>query len=156
MLFMRKKEGKVIEVLKQKVSENRGQDMKFLSIGHVRSSSVFTVASDGSGLQVQQLSGYVLEWEHFQSIVEKANELGGVMVRGDVIAQGGGRLGEELSYDCMEGFIADQLLNTEAGKRVTRRSTYYSGILAWAGIVTLHKDEGRGSYITVNPAFRNI
>ena len=42
------------------------------------------------------------------------------------------------------------------GTKITRRSTYYSGILAWAGIVTIHKSEGKGSYITVNPKYRNI
>ena len=79
------------------------------------------------------------------------------MYRGDELPQiSGFKLGEEISRDCMEGFIASELLYMENGTSVTRRSTYYSGILAWAGIVTLHKSQGKGSYITVNSEFRNI
>lgn len=79
------------------------------------------------------------------------------MYRGDAIPQQpGSKLGYEISHDCMEGFIASELLGTEDGKSVTRRSTYYSGILAWAGIVTLHGDQGCGSFITVNDKYRDI
>ena len=78
------------------------------------------------------------------------------MYRGDALAQAGSKLGEEISHDCMEGFIASELLYIGDGSAITRRSTYYSGILAWAGIVTLHRSQGKGSYITVNPAFRSF
>ena len=77
------------------------------------------------------------------------------MYRGDELPQNGYLLGKGISRETIEGFIAGELLLAEDGVSVTRRSTYYSGILAWAGIVTLHKSEGKGSYITIAPAYRN-
>ena len=154
-MTLQMKENKIVEFLKNKISTSSSNELLMNSIRPLKSYS-FTIASDGSGLQVQQLKYFVLEWEHFQKIVEKANQLGGIMYRGDNLPQVGAKLGKEISHDCMEGFIASELLWQEDGTSVTRRSTYYSGILDWAGIVTLHKDEGKGSYITVNSEFRNI
>ena len=99
---------------------------------------------------------YALKF-NFDEIVKKANSLGGIMYRGDnIVQQSGSKLGYEISYDCMEGFIAGEIFGTEEGRAVTRRSTYYSGILAWAGIVSLHRSTGQGSFITVNEKYRNI
>ena len=156
MELFQKKESMVIEDLKKKVIENINQGLYIESLRPLKSNSTFTVAPDGTGLQVQQLGNFILKWEHFQKIVEKANLLGGKMYRGDVLAMNSGTLGEEISYDTMEGFIASELLYTEEGMKVTRRSTYYSGILAWAKIVTLHRSKGKGSYITVNPKYCRI
>ena len=114
----------------------------------------FRYSQTGLGIETDKLPGYIFVWQHFDEIVKKANALGGQMYRGDVLARSGGKLGEEISYDTMEGFIAGTLLYTEEGMTVTRRSTYYSGILAWAGIVTVHKSQGKGSFITVNPAYQ--
>ena len=126
----------------------------------LRSATIeFRLSSTGKGIETDKLPNYVLEWNHFDEIVKKANSLGGIMYRGDnVVQQSGSKLGYEISYDCMEGFIAGELLGTEEGSSVTRRSTYYSGILAWAGIVSLHKSQrqGQGSFITVNEKYRNI
>ncbi len=155
VIKMKKIEGKVTKALKNKISENINLGLYIESLGRL-TSNTFTVAPDGTGLQVRQLGKFVLRWEHFDAIVKKANELGGKMYRGDVIARSGGKLGEEISYDCMEGFIAGELLHSEEGKAVTRRSTYYSGILAWAGIVMLNNSNSKGSYITINAAFRDI
>ena len=114
----------------------------------------FWVSPTGMGIETDKLPNYILEWEHFDEIVSQANSLGGKMYRGDVLAQNGAKLGEDLPYDTMEGFIASDLLYQLDGETVTRRSTYYSGILAWAGIVTIHKSQGQGSFITVNPQYR--
>ena len=108
------------------------------------------------GIETDKLPGYILEWEHFDEIVKKANALGGTMYRADVLAMNGGKLGKEISYDTMEGFIASELLYISNGIKITRRSTYYSGVLAWTGIITIHRSKGNGSYITVNPKYRNI
>jgi hypothetical protein len=116
----------------------------------------FWISPESTGIETEKLPNYVLEWEHFDEIVKKANALGGKMYRGDALAQAGSKLGEEISHDCMEGFIASELLYIGDGSAITRRSTYYSGILAWAGIVTLHRSQGKGSYITVNPEFRTL
>ncbi len=146
---------KVIEFLKNKIFSSSPEDLQMKSL-RTLNSCTFSVDEEGTGLQVEQLKHYTLEWNHFQKIVEKANRLGGMMYRGDNLPQKSNKLGNEISHDCMEGFIAGELLYQKDGTSVTRRSTYYSGILAWAGIVTLHKDEGNGSYITVNQEFRNI
>ena len=38
----------------------------------------------------------------------------------------------------------------------TRRSTYFSGVLEKAGIATIHRNNGQGSFITINEKYRNI
>jgi hypothetical protein len=149
-------EGDVIASLKRKIKESHGEELIFPSLKKMRTSTTFTLAPNGDGVCVPQLKGFVLKWAHFQKIVEKANRLGGIMYREDAAAMNGGKLGKEISFDSMEGFIASDLLGATEGSSVTRRSTYYSGILAWAGIVSLHKSEGAGSYITVNKDFRHI
>lgn len=155
-LIMKNEIKSVIKVLQDKISQNENKLLYMITLGK-STNPAFTVSPDGTGLQVQQLGDFVLQWEHFEKIVKKANSLGGKMYRGDALPQiSGFTLGTEIPHDCMEGFIASELLNTEDGKSVTRRSTYYSGILAWAGIVTLNSSDGKGSYITVNSAFRDI
>ena len=154
-LSIKEGEGDTVVALKRKIQESRAEDLTFLSLKKMRSPAVFALAPGGEGVCVPQLKGFVLEWEHFQKIVEKANRLGGIMYRADALAMNCERLGEKISRDSMEGFIAAELLGAKDGSTVTRRSTYYSGILAWAGVVTLHKSEGAGSYITVNEPFRH-
>ena len=149
-------ESKVINTLKNKIRENINRGLYIKSLGKL-TSNTFTVALDGTGVQVRQLGKYILKWEHFNAIVKKANELGGKMYRGDALPQNEGvKLGTDVSHNCMEGFISRELLGLPDKKSVTRRSTYYSGILAWAGIVTLNNSDGKGSYIIVNSAFRDI
>ena len=152
---MNEQKMKVVDFLKNRILNSSREELRMNSLRSLKSYN-FTVASNGAGLQVEQLPNFILKWEHFQKIVERANQLGGIMYRGDQLPQIGNKLGSEIPHDCMEGFIASELLNAKDGTTVTRRSTYYSGILAWAGIVTLHKNEGNGSYITVNYEFRNI
>ena len=155
IIKMKKQTGNVIETLKEKIRQNINSGLYMKSLGTLNYPS-FYVAPDESGVQVQQLGDFILKWEHFDEIVKKANELGGKMYREDTIAMNSGKLGEEISHDSMEGFIASELLYIPDGTSVTRRSTYYSGILAWAGIVTLHPSQGKGSYITVNAMFRDL
>ena len=149
-------DGAVAVALKRKIKECRAEELVMMSLKTMRCAPVFTLAPNGKGICVPQLKKFILEWAHFEKIVERANALGGKMYRADDATMNGGRLGKEISYDSMEGFVAANLLGVTDGSTVTRRSTYYSGILAWAGIVTLHKSEGAGSYITVNAAFRGV
>ena len=117
----------------------------------------FWLSPTGMGVETDRLPDFVLEWDHFDEIVRKANALGGKMYRGDNLVQlSGMKLGQDIPYDCMEGFIASHLLFMEDGQSVTRRSTYYSGVLAWAGIITIHKSQGKCSFSTVNAKYRNI
>ncbi len=153
---MKTTESKVISTLKNKIWENINTGLYIKSLGKL-TSNTFTVAPDGTGVQVRQLGKYILKWEHFDAIIKKANESGGKMYRGDALPQNKGvKLGIDISHNCMEGFISRELLGLPDKKSVTRRSTYYSGILAWAGIVALNSSDGKGSYITVNPAFQDL
>ena len=153
MIFLKNKE-QISTIIKEKLKASGG----YASMPALRGPSIdFQILSSGAGIETDKLPHYVLKWEHFDKIVEKANSLGGKMYRGDQLPQQPGcKLGCEISHDCMEGFIASELLGEEDGKSVTRRSTYYSGILAWAEIVTLHRSQGLGSFITVNEKYRNI
>ena len=155
MVRMKQTESKVIKALKDKIYENINSGLYIESLRRL-TNNTFTVATDGRGVQVQQLGKFILKWEHFEEIVKKANALGGKMYRGDGLPQNSGTELEDISRNCMEGFIAKVLLGISDGKSITRRSTYYSGILAWAGIVTLHNSDGKGSYITVNADFRKV
>ena len=151
MLF--KKENQISNIIKEKLKANNGKAL----MPTLRGAPIaFWISPTGMGIETDKLPGYILEWEHFNEIVKKANALGGKMYRADVLAMNGGKLGEEISYETMEGFIASELLYIADGTKITRRSTYYSGILAWAGIITIHRSQGNGSYITVNIKYRNI
>ena len=148
-----KKECRISNIIKEKLKANNGKAL----MPTLRGAPIaFWLSPTGMGIETDKLPGYILEWEHFDEIVKKANALGGTMYRADVLAMNGEKLGKEISYDTMEGFIASKLLYILDGTKITRRSTYYSGILAWAGMVTIHRSQGRGSYITVNPKYRNI
>ncbi|MBR6703773.1 MAG: hypothetical protein IKL76_04360 [Clostridia bacterium] len=148
-----KKDNIIDNIVKEKLKANGGKAL----MPTLRGAPIaFWLSATGMGIETDKLSGYILQWEHFREIVKKANSLGGKMYRGDVLAMNGGKLGEDISYDCMEGFIAHELLFIEDGMSVTRRSTYYSGILAWAGIIAIHRSQGQGSFITVNAKYRNI
>ena len=144
---------KISDIIKEKLKASDDEELMPTLKG---SPIPFWVSPTGMGLETDKLPDYVMEWEHFDEIVKKANELGGKMYRGDVLAMSGAKLGEELPFDCMEGFIASELLYLADGAKITRRSTYYSGILAWAGIATVHKSQGNGSFITINPKYRNF
>ena len=147
-----KKENQISSIIKEKLKANNGKAL----MPTLRGAPIaFWLSPTGMGIETDKLPNYILEWEHFDEIVKKANSLGGKMYRGDGIAMSGGKLGEEIPYDCMEGLIASELLFTEDGMSVTRRSTYYSGVLAWAGIITIHSSQGNGSFITVYPKYRN-
>ena len=148
-----KKESQISNIIKDKLTAVDGQALMPTLKG---APIAFWVSPTGMGIETDKLPGYILEWEHFDEIVKKANALGGTMYRGDHLPQLGALLGEEISYDTMEGFIASKLLYILDGTKITRRSTYYSGILAWTGIATLHRSQGNGSYITINTKYCNI
>ena len=140
-------EYQVNTIIKEKLKANNGKALMPTLRGEP---ILFWISSTGMGIETNKLPGYILKWEHFDEIVKKATSLGGIMYRADVLARSSGKLGKEISHDTMEGFIASELLHIPDGTKITRRSTYYSGILAWAGIVTIHRSQGNGSYITVN------
>ena len=148
-----KKENQISNIIREKLKANNGKAL----MPTLRGAPIaFWVSPTGMGIETDKLPGYILEWEHLDEIITKANTLGGTMYRGDHLPQLGSLLGEEISHDTMEGFIASELLYIVDGTKITRRSTYYSGVLAWAGIVSLHRSQGNGSFITVNPKYRNI
>ena len=151
MLF--KKENQISNIIQEQLNAVDGQALMPTLKG---APIAFWSSPTGMGIETDKLPGYILEWEHFDEIIKKANTLGGTMYRGDHLPQLGALLGEEISHDTMEGFIASELLYIADGTKITRRSTYYSGILAWAGIITIHRSQGNGSFITVNDEYRDI
>ena len=152
-IFSCQKEKKTSDIIKEKLSLYDEEALMPVLKGAL---IPFWANPTYTGIETEKLPNYVLQWEHFDAIISKANALGGKMYRGDALAQKGEKLGEEISHDCMEGFIASELLHIEDGSSITRRSTYYSGVLAWTGIITLHKTQGKGSFITVNSNYRDF
>ena len=143
----------VIRKLKEKIIESGGK--AFMPV--LKGDPVpFWLSSTERGFESAGLKGVVLEWEIFDAIVNKANSLGGKMYRGDSAAQNGAKIGsEELSDSTIDGFISLEFYGAKIGNTALRRSTYYAGILAWAGIVTNHRSQGKGGYITVNKEYLN-
>ena len=114
------------------------------------------VASSGEGVLNSGYKNLVCEWYILEAIVKKANELGGIMYRGDSAAQNGAKIGSpELPLDTIDAYIALNFYGAYEGASTIRRSTYYSAILAWAGIVENHRSKGKGGYIVVKPEFRD-
>lgn len=157
-MFFTKSKPSVIDILKQKIEKYGSNKIELhTSLRKLKKPTYFWVAPDGSGIQTNKLPAMnVLRWEIFEGIVKKANALGGRMLRGDSIARAGGKLGEELTEDMIDGFVPLCFEGANYGDTALSRSTYFSGILAWAGIVTIHKSIGEGSFITVNKEYRNI
>ena len=147
-----KKESKVVRTLKEKIYASGGKALMPVLKGE---QVPFWLSSTQLGFESAGLKRFIFEWEVFDAIVKRANELGGKMYRGDSAAQGGARIGsEQLPVTTIDGFISTEFYGAEIGDTALRRSTYFSGILAWAGIVTNHRSQGQGGFITVNPEFR--
>ena len=101
-----------------------------------------------SGVHPVSFPDFICKWEVFDAIMEKAEELGGKMYRGDAGAQKGAKIGSaELPKDSIDGFIALKFYGGEIGKATTRRSTYYAAILDWAGLCENCRSDGSGGYI---------
>lgn len=147
-------ENKISNIIKEKIAACGGH----AAMPALRGPSIdFRLSASGMGLETDKLPGYLMEWKHFDEIIKKVNSLGGKMYRGDNLPQqSNSKLGYEIPHNCMEGFIASALLGIDDGSAITRRSTYYSGILAWAGIVEVHRSQGQGSFITVKEKYRNM
>lgn len=144
---------KTIQHLQNRIIECGGESLMPVLKG---SPVPFHLSSGKDGVESDGLRGVVLKWEIFDAIVKKAISLGGKMYRGDSAAQNGARIGsDELSLDTIDGFISTEFYGAKVGDTTLRRSTYYSGILAWANIVENHRSQGRGGFITVNSEFMN-
>lgn len=144
-------DSKVIRHLQNRIIECGGESLMPVLKG---SPVPFHLSSGKDGVESDGLRGVVLKWEIFDAIVKKAISLGGKMYRGDSAAQNGARIGsDELSLDTIDGYISIEFYGAKVGDTTLRRSTYYSGILAWANIVVNHRSQGRGGFITVNSEF---
>ena len=150
-LAVEQEDSKVIRRLKEKIIACGGKAYMPVLKGEP---VPFWLSSTQCGFESQGLRGVVLKWEVFDAIIKKAMELGGIMYRGDSAAQNGARIGsEDLPLTTIDGFISTEFFGATIGSTTLRRSTYFSGILAWAGIVTNHRSQGKGGYITVNIEF---
>lgn len=147
-------DSKVIKRLKDKIVECGGKALMPVLKGE---SVPFWLSSSQAGFESAGLKGFIFEWKVFDGIVKKAVSLGGKMYRGDVAAQNGAKIGsEDLPVTTIDGYISTEFYGSKIGSSTMRRSTYFSGILAWAGIVTVHRSQGSGSFITVNNEFMNL
>lgn len=147
-------DSKVIKRLKDKIVECGGK--AFMPV--LKGEPVpFWLSSTKAGFESAGLKGFVFEWKVFDGIVKKAVSLGGKMYRGDVAAQSGAKIGsEDLPITTIDGYISTEFYGSKIGSATLRRSTYFSGILAWAGIATVHRSQGKGSFITINNEFLNL
>jgi len=151
--FDQKNETGIIKVIQDKFLECGGVSKMPMLKGNPLD---IWVASSGNGVENSGFPALVCEWHILEAIVKKANELGGIMYRGDAAAQKGAKIGSaELPLDTIEAFISIEFYGGSLGTSTTRRSTYYAAILAWAGIVENHRSKGNGGYISVNPQFRS-
>lgn len=118
-----------------------------------------TIGLFDDGVYNSGYSDLVCEWHILDAIVEKAGELGGIMYKGDAAAQRGAKIGsDELPLDTIDAFISINFYGNKVGNSTLRRSTYYSAILAWAGICTNNSARkapyGRGGFIKLLPGWR--
>ena len=130
-------------------------EIEITSLKKLKEPTYFWLSENGDGIKVNKLKYDTLKWEEFNEIVKVANGFDGVIYRGDIKAQDGKKVGKEINANCIEGVVA-YMRNIKKGKSTTRRSTYYSGVLEKAGIATIHKSNGQGSYITINEKYRDI
>ena len=152
-VFVEMNETGIIKVIQDKLIECGGKAKLPMLKGEPLD---IWVASSGEGIENSGFTSLVCEWRILEAIVNKANELGGIMYRGDSAAQRGAKIGsDELPLDTIDAYIAVEFYGGRIGATTLRRSTYYAAILAWAGIVDNHRSKGCGGYITVKPEFKN-
>ena len=147
-------DSKVVKRLKEKIVECGGKSLMPVLKGEP---VPFWLSSTQTGFESAGLKGFIFEFKVFDAIVKKAISLGGKMYRGDVAAQSGAKIGsEDLPITTIDGYISTEFYGSKIGSSTMRRSTYFSGILAWAGIATVHRSQGNGSYITINNNYLNL
>lgn len=141
----------VVKTIKEKLQKAGGSTF----IPMLRGDDIkIWLSNDGEGIIAEGLKNVVLEWEIFDAIVKKAISLGGEMYRGDGAAQSGKKIGsEDLSLDTIDGFISVNYYGKTIGDTTLRRSTYFSGILAWAGIADNCRSKGAGGYIKIRKEY---
>jgi hypothetical protein len=147
-------DSKVVKTLKTKMLECGGKALMPVLKGDP---VPFWLSSTRRGVESEGLKGFIFEWKIFDSIVKKAISLGGKMYRGDSAAQNGAKIGSpELPLTTIDGYISTEFYGSNIGSSTMRRSTYFSGILAWAGIVENHRSQGKGGFITVNKEYMDL
>ena len=133
------------------------EKIEISSLKQLKVPTYIWLSEDGDGVKTNKLPQInVLKWEEFCIIVKQANNNGGKIYRGDVLARSGERLGDKLNENHIDGLVPLVCLGQQYGETVLSRSTYFSGVLEKAGIATIHKSEGLGSYITINEKYRDI
>lgn len=144
-------DSEVVKTLKEKFASCAGKSYMSMLKGD---DLAIWLADDGCGIITAGLKNVVLKWNHFTAIVEKANAIGGKMYRGDSAAQRGEKIGSDsFPLDTIDAFISTQFFGANVGDTTLRRSTYYSGILAWAGIADNYRSDGNGGYIIIRSKF---
>jgi len=141
---------KASEIIKQLLVDNNGRAYCKMLKG-----SPLEIWLTQDGVCNSGFPQLICEWDIFDAIVEKAKELGGRMYRGDSASQNGAKIGsDELPLDTIDSFISINFYGNKIGNSTLRRSTYYSAILAWAGICTNMRSNAQGGYIILRPEWR--
>jgi hypothetical protein len=119
---------KAVAIIKRKLAENDGEAQI-----PIRGGRHFTAKLTDQGINVDNLGNQpLLPWEVFQEAVCVLIKKGGRAQRGNAM---GPRLGDEgLSFDSIEGHIAQVVYGKRQGEAVFRRITPIAGILVWSGI----------------------
>jgi len=151
MVEVTQNDSKAVRLLKENLSASGGKSQMAMLRGD---DVAIWFSSDKRGIIAEGLKSVTLEWEVFDAIIEKAVTLGGKMFRGDSAAHNGKRIGsDELPLDTIDAFVATTFFGAREGDSTLRRSTYYAGVLAWAGIVDNCRSHGEGGYILVKPEY---
>ena len=120
---------KCVETIKHKFSEGENP----VEIPLLRGDRKFTAELTDGGILVSNLGAQdFLPWEVFQETICLLMRSGGIAKRGNAMDY---KLGEpELSFDSIEGHIAQVVYGKKEGDTVFRRVTPIVCILAWAGV----------------------
>ena len=153
-------ENNQIDIVKDAILDLFPKGDEKIEIGSLKQLKVptyFWLSEDGDGVKTNKLpQTNVLKWEEFVVILKQANNNGGKIYRGDVLARSGARLGDRLNEKHIDGLVPLCCLGQNYGETVLSRSTYFSGVLEKAGIATIHRSDGQGSFITINGKYRDI
>ena len=91
-IFDQKEQTGVVKIIQEKLLECGGKSKMPMLKGDPLD---IWVTSSGKGIANSGFVDFICEWHILEAIVRKANELGGIMYRGDAAAQNGAKIGSD-------------------------------------------------------------
>ena len=90
----------------------------------------------------------------FDAVLHRANELGGeIYIASNEARQKGTRLGDGVSLDSIDGFVADIYFNTPLGNSVLACGSYIAALLVFLKVCA-YKQTTTGRWIRVKEKYR--